>query len=876
MTENMATDLESLLSTKLFAPELRPDLVERNRLLEKLDSNLYPELGFSRKLTLIAAPAGYGKTTLACQWLGATEMPAAWLSLEEQDNDPVRFIRYLIAAIQSARPELGGEAQAMLEAPQRPSDDVVLTTLINDLSAMAEPLVLALDDYHVIQTPAIHKLMAFLLDHQPNSLHLMLLTREDPLLPIPQLRAGGNVLEIRQEDLRFAPHEIGEFLRQVKGLKLTPDDIGRLERRTEGWIAGLQLAALSMQQHDDLKGFVQAFTGSNRFILDYLMEEVFGSQPPEVREFLLSTSILDRLSGPLCDAVVKTTGSQDFLETLDQANLFIVPLDQSRSWYRYHRLFGELLRNRLRMTRRLNETSLHKAASLWFESEGHLAEAIHHALEAEDWGRSAILIGHAADELLKRGELVTLIGWFQKVPAELVQTHLDFGLSYAWALLLIGRFDQAEELLEHFETQAKTDQTLLGQVATAQAYAARGRGQNERVVEKSQQALELLPNSELTSRSTLALNLGLVYWHEGKLREALPILNEAREMAEQAHNHYADLTAQIFLARTMASQGALRQAEEKLQTTLERGEEIPILALLHFDLSCIYYEWNDLVKAWEHLDIGMDMCTRSGNVEFQNGGHLLKAQLFLAGGNTLGALSEVETSHALSRAFGPAAQARSKACHAQIALAMGDIETAEHWIDQMEEDVDAHSLYRFIGLAFPRLLLAKREHAQARDVLAERLAAAIQAGWGYAGIPIRALQALAAETDDEALEILEHALTLSQPDGYIRSYVDCGPGIAPLLREAAHRGLMPEYVGSILAGYDARREIPAQPLVEPLSERELEVLRLVTAGLSNREIAEKLVISIGTAKTHVHNICGKLGARNRTEAAMRAKDLNMV
>jgi LuxR family maltose regulon positive regulatory protein len=876
MKENQMVEQPSLLKTKFYAPSPRPELVERKRLLDELNANLTGKSGFSRKLTLITAPAGYGKTTLACQWLETVKVPVAWLSLEADDNDPTRFIHYLIAALQTVHPDLGSEALAMLEAQQRPPDDVLITALINDLSTQPELLILVLDDYHVIRTPTIHKQLASVLDHQPANFHLVVATREDPLIPIPRLRARGKVLEIRQADLRFTIAETAEFLERVMGLSISSDEIAALERRTEGWIAGLQLAALSMRGRADLSGFIQAFTGSSRFILDFLIEEVFERQSPEVKDFLIKTSILDRLSGPLCDSVAEETGSQNLLEALEQANLFIVPLDQSRTWYRYHRLFGELLRNRLRAAGQPSEMSLHLRAREWFEKEGLVSEAIQHALAAQDWGRAAALIGQASDGLLKRGELVTLISWCQRIPDQIIRAQPDFGMSYVWGLLLIGRFEEAEELLNHYEEEVGSIPDALGQVATAQAYAARARGDNKRVIEKSEQALALLPENEFTARSTLALNLGLVYWHEGRLREAVPVLNEAQELATRVGNHYAGLTAQIFLARTRASQGALKQAEEMLQTTLQVGGMIPILVLSHYDLSCIYYEWNDLGKAWAHLNQGMDICMRSGNAEFQNAGHMLKAIILMAQGNMLGALAEVETSHALSQEFGPATIARSMACHAQIALAMGDVTTAEQWVEKMSEDVDAHSLYRFIGLTQARLLLARGEKEAARQLLAERLAKATQAGWGYATIAIRALQALTEETEEAALNVLAEVLMLSQPEGFIRTYVDTGNSLVPLFKEAARRGITPEYIGRILDAYDAKRKEVALPLVEPLSERELEVLRLVTAGLSNREIAEKLVISIGTAKTHVHNICGKLGVRNRTEAAMQAKELGLV
>lgn len=890
-----------LLATKFYYPPPRPGLVPRPRLRERLDASLYQANSFTRKLTLVSAPAGYGKTTLIAEWLNqwnkgvrikdeiqpftsAQDRPSslilhtskvAWLSLDEGDNDPARFLAYFIAALRGVDERLGETALSTLQSPQPPPAEIVLTMLINDIASVSIPIILVLDDYHTINIPPIHQQLTFLLDHLPPQIHLIILTREDPLLPVPRLRARGQVLEIRQDDLRFTAEETADFLKRVMGLSLSSDEIVALERCTEGWIAGLQLAALSMQGRSDISGFIQAFTGSSRFILDYLIDEVFERQSPDVKDFLLKTSILEQLSGPLCDAVAEKTASQELLEAMEQSNLFIVPLDQARIWFRYHRLFTELLRHRLRASDSNLEIELHRRASCWFEAEGLAGEAIQHALAAQDWDRMAQLIGEAADSLLKRGELVTLIGWCQQVPEEFTRSRPEFGMSYAWALLLLGRFDEAEDMLVYYDEIGKSSPVLSGQVASAQAYAARSRGDNRRAIEKSELALRLLPVSDVESRSILSLNLGLIYWHEGRLREAVPALNDTYELTIRTGNHYGNLTAQIFLARTLVSQGALRQAEERLRKTLQVGGQNPILVLAHYDLAGIYYEWNDLARAWEHLEQGLEICTRSGNVEFQNGGHMLKASLLMAQGDILDALAEVEITHALSQDYRPVTQARSKSCHAQVALAMGDIATAKQWADQITEDVDANSFYRFIGLTKARLLLAQGENEVARGLLEERLARAAQAGWGYATVAIHALQAQAAEKEDEALKILAEGLKLSQPEGFIRTYVEAGVGLIPLLQESARRGVMPEYVGRILSAYNARA-ISTLPLVEPLSERELEVLRLMTAGLSNREIAAKLVISTGTVKTHVHNVCGKLGVRNRTEAATRAKELGLV
>lgn len=858
-----------VLQTKLQIPSVRPRRVMRPELVARLNQ------GLQKKFILVAAPAGYGKTTLIVDWL--MQLPAdcayAWLALDEGDNDPRRFLTYLVAAMQQIQAGFGEAVQPLLRAPQPQPEEVILTMLINEMIACSRSFVLVLDDYYFIHALAVHKQLAFLLDHQPANLHLALITRTDPLLPVARLRAQGQILEIHQDDLRFRSAEVTEFLQGLMELPLALEEIATLERRTEGWITGLSLAAISMQGRDDLKSFIQAFSGSSRFILDYLLEEVFEQQTPAMQDFLLKTSILGRLSGPLCAAVTHQENSQDLLEALEKANLFIISLDQSRTWYRYHHLFTDLLLHRLRAAQPSLMPELHLRASRWFEAKGLSDEAIQHALAAQAWEEAARLIGQVIGALLNRGELVTLINWFQQLPEALLLTNPALGLGYIWALLTSGRHKEAEPLLAHYEVMGQSDPFLLGQVANAQAFAARIAGDNQRMVEKSELALALLPESEMSSRCLLSLNLGLVYWHDGRLREVGPVLDEAEKLAARIGNDYVHLTAQVFRARTLASQGLLRQAEAMLRSLVHEELRAPILALAHYDLACIYQEWAKDELSWTHLNKGLEICTRGGNREFQNAGRLQKTLLWLAQGSLQAALAEIEEVRLLAAEFNPVTQARSFAGRSLVALAQGDLVAARQWVEQMPVDGDPHSLYRFACLTRARLLLAEGKRQAASEELARLEERAIVGGWGYARIAILVLRALAAETQPAALAFLDEALRLGQPEGYIGTFTEAGPALIPLLKEAARRSPAPDYIGQILAARGSNSPPPAgKVMVEPLSARELEVLRLVTAGLSNREIARQLIVSSNTIKTHIHNICGKLGARNRTEAAMLAKE----
>jgi LuxR family maltose regulon positive regulatory protein len=873
-----------LLTTKLYVPPVRPELVSRPRLIEGLNA------GLDGKLTLISAPAGFGKTTLVTEWLNSVARPSTWLSLDENDNDPARLITYLVAALQRIDAKIGQTVEALLLTPQPPPPEAIFTVLINDVAAVARPFVLVLDDYHLISALRIHQQVTFLLDHQPPQMHLVIASREDPPLPLSRWRARGQMAEIRHADLRFTLEETADFLRRVMGLELSSADVAALHRRTEGWIAGLQLTALSMQGREDVHELVQSFTGTHRYILDYLIEEVFQGQPADVQDFLLKTSILDRLTAPLCDDITERDDSGGVLLALEQANLFIVPLDESRQWYRYHRLFRDLLRNRLRtMEEEDLVTSLHTRASQWYEANGFPSETVHHALAARDWERAATLISDGGDALMKRGQMTTLLRWFQALPEDVVRGSPRLCCDYSWPLILTGQLEAAESYLGQAEEASQEDPALLGEVLIAQAHIARARGDDQRTIELSGRVLPLLPQEAFSERSVVAVNLGIAHCSRGNLAEAEQALEEALRAAERSANLFVKLVALYFLGRIQAARGRLHEGAELYKQVLDAGEEgVPLLslALAHGDLGSLLYEGNHLDSGGEHLQKSLDLSRRSGDLEVQIASYRMLALLRQAQGQESAALEAIQQAHRLAHAsdMPPLVPSRNAACHVQIALAQGDLATAIHYAAQISQDADAFSFHPRLNLSEARLLLAQGEKEEAAQRLEARYDRAAEAGLRWGMLRVRVLQALAAPTPAAALPFLSEALTWGEPEGFVRSFLDEGESLVPLLRHAATEGIAPHYVKKLLAAFavDARRragEKPpalAQPLIEPLSDRELEVLRLVAEGLSNREIADRLVISVGTVKTHVHNILGKLDVRGRTQAAARARELDLI
>ncbi len=866
----------NLLVTKLYTPHTRNNLVPRPRLIEMLREPWQQ----GKKLTLISAPAGYGKTTLVTEWLRDLQAKTAWLSLDKADNDPARYLAYFLAALGQIDEHIGENTRAMLLSPQPLPPEVVLTALINEIAAVATSFILVLDDYHVIQSLPVHQQLNFLVEHQPPQMHLVVITREDPPLPLARLRARGQMVEIRQGDLRFSVEECADFLQRIMGLKLTEENITTLEHRTEGWVAGLQLAALSMQGRDDLTDFVATFTGGSHFVLEYLLGEVFERQTVEEQEFLLKTSILERLSGSLCDAVVDRTGSRFMLDRLEHANLFIIPLDQFRTWYRYHHLFADLLHQRLQNTEALSEYELHRRASQWFMAEGHFPEAIHHALAACDWETAAGLISDQSVMMLRRGELVTLLHWLKYLPDEVIYPRPQLCRDYGWALSLTGQLDAAEIYLRKAEAAAGDDDALLGTILVAQAYNLRVRGDHLQAIERAQRAQPMIPKEDHLTRGLLALTLGLAYWTRGNFPEAEQAFMEVDQSAQQSRNHYARMTALTYLGMIQAIYGRLHRAAELCRQVIHIGGQSPTVSPAYVELGALFYEWNDLASATQHLKIGIELSQRIGNLLIQNDGYRTLAIVQQACGEPTAALTTLQKAHQLAdnRQVAPVMRMRNAACQVQLALAQGDLAAAQLWSEQVTETVDTCLLYPRLRLAPVRLLLARHQKNEAGERLKEIYETARQSGWGSGAVEARTLQALAATAPAEALHFLSDALQMAQSEGFIRTFVDKGEPLKALLeRLKSQGGVLKGYILTILSAFDQPCQgSTRQLLVEPLSERELQVLQLIAQGKSNGEIAKQLIISVGTVKSHVHSIINKLGVRSRTQAVARARELSLL
>lgn len=921
------SEAPSLLATKLYIPALRPHRVPRPRLTARMQA------GTAGPLTLVSAPAGFGKSTLLSEWIHAGGRPVAWVSLDEGDNDPIRFLGYLVTALQKLRPGLGEDALTALRHVQSPSPqalDAILTSLLNEIHATAADLVLVLDDYHAVDSPEVHRIVQFLLDRLPPRLHLVLATRVDPPLHLSRLRARGQLCELRARDLRFTSQEAADFLNQAMGLALSTAEVEALEERTEGWAVGLQMAALSLQGRrnvEDVEAFIAQFTGSHRFVLDYLTDEVLSRQPAPVREFLLRTAILTRLSAPLCDALLEGDPGQEdgqsILETLDAANLFLIPLDDTRTWYRYHHLFGTLLRHQLeRQVGPAGVAALHERAGDWYAAHGYPEDALEHALAAGALDRATELISEHALPRLMAADAGTVIRWIRALPPEWLDRRPELRLTYAWALVAQLELKAAEAQLRAAE------QTLAGaapagagaeveaHLLTLRGLLVRTAGQNREAIELYRQAFARLEEDGGFLRGILSLELGTAYLTTGDLTAAEAAFEAARTASDRAGNTFAALGAEWHLAEILVARGRLHDALALARWSLRRAEErggrnAPGAAMAHGILAELHREWNDLPAAVELAGRAWELGKRG---EIANGllvGSLYMGRVLQSLGDFPGALAALDRAEAIMARTGQPgwiaiihllrcgiqlAQSRAEGNPAALEDAARwarDFGLLSGWRQGFAEKLPGIHRCEFPYLIVARILAAQGDTGTALEVLETIRAGAEQGGRVHSLIEILILEALIREGCGEreaALAGLRRALALAEPEGFVRIFVDEGPELAGLVRQAAPEAVSPDYARRLAEAFGTEApEPPASPappavlavppsqeLPETLSGREVEVLQLIATGLSNADAGRRLFIAPSTVKKHLENIYAKLGTRNRTQAIARAREAGLL
>jgi LuxR family transcriptional regulator, maltose regulon positive regulatory protein len=913
----------ALRNSKLYIPPIRPDRVPRQRLIEHLNA------GEACKLTLISAPAGFGKTTLISEWIASLGQPAAWISLDKADNDLGRFLTYLVVALRPLRPGFGAATLALIEASgygaARLALEPTLAGLVNELGEMAAPLYLVLDDYHVISQPEIHEALKFILEGMPARMHLVLSSRADPPWPLALLRAHNELNEVRVSDLRFTTEEAAAFLNDAMKLNLQPEAIDALEERTEGWIAGLQMAALSMRGRPDKQDFITAFAGSHHFIADFLVEEVLNQQPEDLRQFLLKASILERLNAGLCDALTGRSDGRALLARLEQANLFLIGMDDERKWFRFHHLFRDLLRASLETLLPAEVPGLHRSASRWYAAAGMHEEAIGHAFAALDFELAAGQIEQAASQLDIENKIVIIDRWIEALPVELIRARPWLCVYRAWGCYWTGQREQVEPWLGAAEqgllaaaepgsaapglpAQSAADhQHITGHIAAIRSHYALTNEDIPGVIENSQRALELLPEGD-DMRTETAVALGGAYWGLGDVAAAERTFSKARSNALKGGNASLVVPSSCYVGMQQTKQGRLKEAMQTYRDALHYattpgGLELPAAGFPNIKIGDLLREWNRLDEATPYLERGVEQCQLLGQADVLADGFVALARLQMAQGGLSRAQETLSRARQVKERtkIDPFVQCWLDDCQLRLWLCQGDFDAAARWAKTcgLTPDSPLSFHYDLNHLNLARLLLdqARRDPAgpalpDARRLLGRLLPAAEQAGWVQEEIKALILLGRACQIGGDAgggMQALETSLRLAEHGGYLRLFLDedselgplleacrlklakSSPDLAPYLESLAGEYPHPAPLAAPLSAAQLRRALP-----EPLTEREQEVLRLLASSMTSSEIAGVLFVAPSTVRTHIKSIYGKLAANRRLEAIQKAKDLGLL
>lgn len=906
--ENMT---QLLLSTKLYFPRARSKLVSRPRLIEQLNA------GLRKPLTLISAPAGYGKTTLLSDWRlrFGSEYPLAWLSLDPGDNNLARFLTYVAAALETLDPRLAQDLISQLYLPQLPPMQELITALINGVNPFPQDFALALDDCHVITDPAIHEALAYLLDHLPPKMHLVMLTRADPPIHLAKLRVRGDLVELRTDDLRFTTEEATIFLNTVMDLKLSGENVSALDKRTEGWIVGLQMAAialrspLSIQGKEDASLFIKAFTGSHRYILDFLSEEVIQGQTEEVQTFLLQTSILDRLSGPLCDAVLgETQNSAQLLVELERKNLFLIPLDDERQWYRYHHLFSGLLFQLLKQSQPESINPLYERAAAWLEQNGYPENAIGYAMKAQNYDLATRLLLQIKNSLWNRGEVHMLLNWLNTLPEELVHSQPELCLAYGGCLLLLGYFDATEKWWQLVETcldpMAASDLPAalwIQKILIYRAVNARYRGDYAAAIALGQSGLDKTPGTAIRDRGSALLFLSHAHFYAGNTEAAEQVLIDAVQTLQASGHVMACLNARHYLAQLRVLQGRLHEACEIYEQAIEyAGKQSTTVysGVEYVGRGDLKREWNQLEAAALEIQKGLELAEAGDFILTLTEVYRVSVRLALSQKDWEAAWMYIQKAEQLARRSPSSVEIdHLQAWQARLQLTQGNLGEAQLWADALETRLKGaevsgpfNLIHEYLLLTLARVWLAQGKTDRAANLLERVRIGAEDAGRGGRALEAQLLQALVEQTagkEMQAVNTFSQVLARAEPEGYVRLLIEEGAPVARLLNKViTHKpSHLQDYAKRLLAAYHnegAERQVfqakpqPGAAAVELLSKRELEVLCLMADGRANKEIAAQLFISVGTVKRHIVHILQKLDATNRTQAVTIARKLEIV